>query len=260
MASSSTMNMWTEDLARSLLPFKASSGSSRRPIEHFTRSIRHHSYTRTNQYDVEDQLTGLEEKFQVLNNDELSDALRDCRTELKDYQLRWLPDMLDLLLRLSDDPVQKTRMTEFETIDNRSTTPPPLKWTDVEGDDPINRKDRLWRQPSYSDFSSDEGDVVLSSTATSPASLKHASKTADHGSEPSTAPETSAVDVAAAKDFPRCNPVNGTYKPNLLDRGPSHSRDPLHGTRTANVAISATQRGTAADPSSQASPSKRCGL
>ena len=206
MASSSTMTLWTEDLARSFLPTDASSRSSRRPIEHFTRSIRHHSYARTNQYDVEDRLTGLEEKFQVLNNDELSDALRDCRVELKDCQLRWLPDVLDLLLRLSDDPVRKTRMTEFETIDNRSTTPPPLKWAEVEGDDPINRKDKLWRQPSYSDFSSEEDDVVLSSTATSPASLKHGSKTTIQRSQQFAAPATSAVDITAAKDFQDVNP------------------------------------------------------
>ena len=201
MASSSTMNTWTEDLARSFLPINASSRSSRRPIDHFTRSIRHHSYARTNQYDVEDRLTGLEEKFQVLNNDELSDGLRDCRTELEDYQLRWLPDVLDLLLRLSDNPVKKTRTTEFETIDNRSTTPPPLKWEEVEGADPINRKDKLWRQPSYSDFSSDDDGVVLSSTATSPASLKHVNKGAARKSDQSLAPQTSAVDVGAAKAF-----------------------------------------------------------
>ena len=201
MASSSTMNTWTEDLARSFLPVNASSRSARRPIEHFARSIRHHSYARTNQYDVEDRLTGLEEKFQILNEDELSDALRDCRAELKDYQLRWLPDVLDLLLRLSDNPVKKNRIVEFETINNRSTTPPPLKWADVEGDDPINRKDKLWTQPSYSDFSSDEDDMLLSSSATSPASLKHASKSAVHKDEHSSLPKTSTVDVAAAESF-----------------------------------------------------------
>ena len=195
------MNMWTEDLARSFLSVNASARSSRRPVEHFTRSIRHHSYARTNQYDVEDRLTGLEEKFQVLNNDELSDALRGCRAELKDCQLRWLPDVLDLLLRLSDDPAQKTRMTEFETIDNRSTTPSPLKWVEVEGDDPINRKDKLWRQPSYSDFSSDEDGAVLTCTATSPASLKHVTKGAARAGDQPVAPQTSAVDVAAAKAF-----------------------------------------------------------
>ncbi|RMZ77952.1 hypothetical protein DV738_g4170, partial [Chaetothyriales sp. CBS 135597] len=55
---------------------KLASGKTRRHVDHFVRAVKHHNYARTNQFEVHQRLIGLEEKFQVLNNDDLSDALR----------------------------------------------------------------------------------------------------------------------------------------------------------------------------------------
>ena len=88
------MNEWSEQLARSLLPGQVPSSKLRRHVGHFKRSLKHHNYVTTNQFEIEERLDGLEEKFQVLNQAELSDALHQRRSELLQHQHRWVPDAL----------------------------------------------------------------------------------------------------------------------------------------------------------------------
>ena len=179
MASAATINGWAEDLARSFIPTKATTPKTRRFVEHFIRSIKHHSYARTNQFEVHERLIGLEEKFQVLNRDDLSDALRERRVLLGQHQERWIPDALDLLLGLSRDPVIDDGLEKLSELNRIIPVIPTLKWFEIEADDPIDRKDRMWRQPEYSDFSSDEDEVLASSAATSPSSQKQRGPTRD---------------------------------------------------------------------------------
>jgi gamma-tubulin complex component 5 len=168
MASATTLNSWMEQLALSLIPPTAKSADSRRLKDNFTRKIRHHPYGRTNQFDVAERLIGLEEKLQVLNLDDEAEALYARRQELNQRDVRWVPDALDLLLHLSQDPVTNTRVELLDRFQARIQTPPPLKWADVEADDPIDHQDQIWRIPEYSDFSSDEDEIHVSSTDTSP--------------------------------------------------------------------------------------------
>jgi gamma-tubulin complex component 5 len=163
------MNEWTDTLATSLLPADLAPSKSRRLKAQFARGIRHHNFGRTNQFEVEERLIGLEEKFQVLNYDDLSDDLRQQRIELLQHQQQWVPDVLDFLLRMSMHPMSGD--DPINDADEVDLTEAPLTWADIERDDPIDRRDRMWRQPEYSDLSSDD-DPIVSSPATTPESTK----------------------------------------------------------------------------------------
>ncbi|KAK4938381.1 hypothetical protein LTR10_021180 [Elasticomyces elasticus] len=172
MASTTTMNSWIEQLAVSLLPPSTKSTDARKYKDLFARKIKHHNYGRTNQFAVAEKLTGLEEKLQVLNLDDVAEEIYVRRIELERHDERWIPDALDLLLHLSHDLVKYGRVEKLEKFHDRTAAPPPLKWADIEVDDPIDHQDSIWRVPEYSDFSSDEHDIVVSSVTTSPASAK----------------------------------------------------------------------------------------
>lgn len=173
------MNKWTEQLATSLLSPDLPPSKSRRLRTLFARSIRHHNFGRTNQFEVEERLVGLEEKFQVLNFDDLSDELRQQRSELLQYQQQWVPDVLDFLLRMSVQPMSSKDGDDSADFNVGGSTEPRLTWADIEKDDPIDRSDRIWRQPVYSDLSSDD-DPILTSTATSPESMKSKTRQRPH--------------------------------------------------------------------------------
>ncbi|EXJ70122.1 uncharacterized protein A1O5_07195 [Cladophialophora psammophila CBS 110553] len=174
MASTTTINTWMEELVLSFLP-PSTPTDLRKLKDNFIRTVKHHNYGRTNQFAVAERLTGLEEKFQVYNLGDVAAELFSRRAELKrDHDdKKWLPDILDFLLHLSHDPVHFSRIENLEKLHPRTETPLPLKWEEVEGDDPIDRQDEIWRLPKYSDSSSEEDDAVPSSTSTSPATVKH---------------------------------------------------------------------------------------
>ncbi|EXJ60648.1 hypothetical protein A1O7_04801 [Cladophialophora yegresii CBS 114405] len=186
MASTTTMNYWLEALALTFVPPATNSTIVGKHKDNFTRRVKHHTYGRTNQFAVTEKLVGLEEKFQVLNLDDVAGELFSRRVELdRDHgEMKWLPDVLDLLLHLSIGPVKYSRVEDLKTLKPDPAIRPVLKWEDIEAEDPIDRRDPIWQVPQYSDFSSDEDEeIVASSTQTSPASIKrrHAEKV-DKGS------------------------------------------------------------------------------
>lgn len=66
--------------------------------------LRTTSHTRTDQFAVAKQLEGLQEKFRILNRDELAEALQSQLVELEKTRNSWFPEILCLLLQLSDRP------------------------------------------------------------------------------------------------------------------------------------------------------------
>ncbi|OQV00577.1 hypothetical protein CLAIMM_06056 [Cladophialophora immunda] len=174
MASTTTINTWIEELVLSLPPPSATTDLHGYK-DNFIRTVKHHSYGRTNQFAVDEKLTGLEEKLQVYNLDDVAAELFSRRAELrKDHNdKKWLPDVLDLLLHLSHDPVHHSRTENLEKLMPRAETPPPLKWEEIDAEDPIDRQDEIWRLPKYSDSSSDEDEFATSSTPPSPVAVKH---------------------------------------------------------------------------------------
>lgn len=133
----------------------------------FRRRVKRHNNARTNQFEVVERLNGLEEKFQILTLDNLSDALHQRRRELREFEYSWLPDILDFFLHLAGDPARNENLLRVYRVPPRIGTPPPLRWKDVLADDPIDLNDRLWRVPDFrntddSGYEDDEDDLIAS--------------------------------------------------------------------------------------------------
>ena len=114
---------------------------------------------RTNQFEVLDQLDGLEEKFRILNNDELADALKARLNELSGHFDRWTPEVLSLLLQLSDKPVEKTKIEDL-AVPKPDVPEPLLQWSDILVVDSLVHADGLWDSIDYAAESSDEEEHI----------------------------------------------------------------------------------------------------
>ncbi|MCJ1278979.1 hypothetical protein MMC21_006800 [Puttea exsequens] len=116
-------------------------------------------YARTNPFDVNARLEGLVEKAEVLNNDPLADALKVRLQEISKRDDKWIPELLSLLLHLSDRPVENTRVDDLVLLEPEPSTLP-LTWSDVVADDPLNDLDGIWTNVDFSADASDGGSIV----------------------------------------------------------------------------------------------------
>ncbi|KAI4184394.1 MAG: hypothetical protein L6R41_004768 [Letrouitia leprolyta] len=108
-----------------------------------------------NQFEIATRLEGLEEKFRVLNNDELADVLRSRLEELYTRSNQWTPEILSLLLILSDDPVHETKIEDLDQF-RLVSQPPPLTWSDIIRDDTLDNHEGLWDNVDFARDGSDE--------------------------------------------------------------------------------------------------------
>lgn len=112
--------------------------------------------SRINQFHVRDRLDGLVEKARILNNDPLADALNHRLVELSTRSSRWTPEVLSLLLDLSDRPVHDTKIEDLVLLEPLASTSA-LTWSDILADDPLDEKDDIWNNVDYAADDSDEG-------------------------------------------------------------------------------------------------------
>jgi gamma-tubulin complex component 5 len=110
---------------------------------------------RTNQFEVEARLAGLEEKFRIVNNDPLADALRLRLDELSACSNRWTPEILSLLLNLADRPAEKSDLKGLESLKPQQL-PASLTWSEILADDPLDNSDGLWDDIDYAVGDSDD--------------------------------------------------------------------------------------------------------
>lgn len=143
------------------------------------QSLRQHNFLRTNQFDVERQLDGLEERFRVLNRDGLADALRGSLDALSTVSNKFTPETLHFLLELSDQPVQKTRLEDVRLLQQAAANPGQgLRWEDIAKEDDLTSDRDLWERPDFRDDSSEDelvdvsSDVSVRSEDTSPSSIE----------------------------------------------------------------------------------------
>jgi gamma-tubulin complex component 5 len=107
-----------------------------------SRGLRDSSNARTNQFEVKSRLDGLVEKFAILNRDDLSDALQQRLEELP-TRSKWLPEILELFLALSDRPVDKTAPDALATLYAAEHPDEQLTWEDIVAEDPLDEPG-LW--------------------------------------------------------------------------------------------------------------------
>lgn len=124
------------------------------------RGLKNASHARTNQFDVKTKLDGLVEKFSVLNRDDLAEGLQTRLDELP-TKSKWLPELLSLLLELSDRPLEKTRLEDVEAVSRVELEEPALTWADIVADEPLDEA-HIWDDvergyhSSEDDFTGDE--------------------------------------------------------------------------------------------------------
>ncbi|RYP69561.1 hypothetical protein DL771_006076 [Monosporascus sp. 5C6A] len=168
MAFAATLGALTEELVEIVTSVSAQSDPERFDDlkESALRKIRYHNFLRTNHFQVRHELDGLEERFRILNRDALADALRGRLDTLAQFPNKWTPETLHLLLQLSDQPTQKSKLRDLELLKVPNEDPePPLTWEDVAREEGWDQDRDLWKTVDFADDSSDGGYVDTKSDA-----------------------------------------------------------------------------------------------
>lgn len=165
------------------------------------RALRHHNFNRTNQFDVVSQLDGLDEKFRVLLEDPLADALKERLNTLSKLEIKWAPEILHLLLELSDRPVEKAKLKNLEFLKEPEPDPGPiLQWQDLVAEDPLLRDKSVWRNVDFGAESSD-GEDGFEDSRSELSGLTDATVQSSVDDEYSRRPEEYAVDTVNKEDL-----------------------------------------------------------
>ncbi|GAB7329320.1 hypothetical protein MBLNU13_g01118t1 [Cladosporium sp. NU13] len=142
MAHAARISEIADNLVQSILKVDRDDPIIARTRTAVSRGLRDVSHARTNQFEVKSRLDGLVEKFAVLNRDDLSDALQHRLEELP-ARSKWLPEILELFLSLSDRPVEKTAPDALATLYAAEHPDEQLTWEDIITDDPLDEPG-LW--------------------------------------------------------------------------------------------------------------------
>ena len=127
---------------------------------------------RTNQFEVDSRLHGLEEKCRILNKDSLADAMHFRVEELWGTSNKWTPEYLDFLLQMSDRPVHSFNVDTLLMV-KADSRPDPSIWSPVDTDDLSEDQDGIWKNIDFAADASDENET------TTIAQLKHSERTPD---------------------------------------------------------------------------------
>ncbi|KAI9682428.1 MAG: hypothetical protein M1829_000220 [Trizodia sp. TS-e1964] len=150
-------------------------------LKEFTaRSLNNHHFTATNPFDVEKQLDGLDEKLRILSADEVADALHVRRASLKRHGDKSTPDILSLLLQLSQRPAREAK-TENLALLRHPDPLPPITWDEILASDPLT-EDGIWENVDFAASSSEEGEFDLKSVSSRSGEL-HNTRVADASPE-----------------------------------------------------------------------------
>ncbi|KAL4888624.1 Spc98 family-domain-containing protein [Aspergillus ambiguus] len=156
MAVAANLSALTEGLVATVAKLDPKDSSRFRSLKRRTEdALKSNAYPRTDQFAVAHQLEGLQEKFQVLNRDELADALRSRLAELEQHQSRWFPEILSLLLQLADRPAQRSRLDGIEKAQPKEVAKP-LSWSDLDGAGAAYCEEDIWEPVDFAGGSSDD--------------------------------------------------------------------------------------------------------
>ncbi|KAF4120229.1 gamma-tubulin complex component 5 [Geosmithia morbida] len=161
MAFAARLGVIIDELVQSTTGLSATQDST--AFDHIRQGVltklKSHSYLRTNQFDVANRLYGLEERFRINHREGLADVLRQSLDTLEETcPSKWNPDILHLLLELSDQPTFKTRLADVEALNPPpEETPEGLRWETVAREDGWDDDDAaLWKTIRYDDSSSED--------------------------------------------------------------------------------------------------------
>lgn len=115
----------------------------------------------------------MEEKFRILNNDELADALQVRLNELSSKLISWTPEILLVFLQLSERPAQESRVEDLHYLQHKIEHAP-LSWSQIVEDDHLDNQGGLWDNVDFAVNESEEdcsGDIKRSPSPESTSSL-----------------------------------------------------------------------------------------
>ncbi|KAL4786998.1 Spc98 family-domain-containing protein [Aspergillus varians] len=130
-------------------------------------SLKSSQHGRTDQFAVAKQLEGLQEKFRVLNRDDLADALQPRLAELGEHSSSVFPEILSLLLQLADRPAQLSKVDRIEKLQPEEGDTQ-LSWSDLDASGAAYCDEDIWESVDYDAGSSDEDDISSISSDTQP--------------------------------------------------------------------------------------------
>lgn len=139
------------------------------------------THGRTDPFAVAKQLEGLQEKFQVLNRDELADALRIRLSELDNYKKSWSPEILSLFLQLSNRPAVFSNVDWLKVSADPIVEPESLSWSDLNAQGLAYSDEDIWEEVNFAADSSDDGLSSLSSGTSSPRTVPQNSDALEKG-------------------------------------------------------------------------------
>ena len=116
---------------------------------------------RTNQFEVYSRLEGIVEKWRILNKDELADTLGDRTNELVKADWKWTPEVLSLLLLLSDRPTQQSGTKDL-AIGEPEVEPAPVVGAEDDLDTSTDPDSELWKNVDFVQDGSDQDDDLES--------------------------------------------------------------------------------------------------
>lgn len=89
----------------------------------------------------------------------MADALKERLDILSKLEVKWAPEILHLLLELSDRPVEKAKLETLDFLKEPELDPgPSLKWKDLVAEDSLLREKSVWRNVEFGAESSDGED------------------------------------------------------------------------------------------------------
>ncbi|KAG0155879.1 hypothetical protein PDIDSM_3052 [Penicillium digitatum] len=144
-------------------------------------SLRTGSHTRTDQFAVTKQLEGLQEKFQILNRDELAEALHNRIAELENNRTSWHPEILSLFLQLSDRPALLSTVKRPEEVAKAPEAKETLSWSDLNAEGTAFSDEEIWEQVDFAGDSSDDDFSSVASDVSLPKHRPQSATTVDEG-------------------------------------------------------------------------------
>ncbi|KAF1346024.1 Spc98 family-domain-containing protein [Delphinella strobiligena] len=163
MAHAATLSSLTDGLIESVTGCNVDKDARRFKLlkDAALKTLRSQLHPRVNQFDVQSRYEGLEEKFIILNREPLADALHDRLNELSKRPTKWTPELLSLILALSDRPAEKTDLSVLNKEDDTSNALPQLTWADIIAEDPLT-EEGIWDDVAMDSDDSDEENSSLS--------------------------------------------------------------------------------------------------
>ncbi|KAK1237649.1 hypothetical protein MKX07_006777 [Trichoderma sp. CBMAI-0711] len=161
MAYAAQLGALTEELIEAVtgLSRKTKSRRYRAIYDATLQKIKSQAYLRVNQFEIQHTLDGLEERFRVNNRDDLADAFRDSLDRLEEHESKWHPEILALLLELSDQPTFKTKLSDLDAVRQREERQAQVfSWEDVAREDGWDEDELLWQTIDYSRDSDNDDD------------------------------------------------------------------------------------------------------